>query len=65
LEDPTLTVSTVVSGLNQSIAMAFIGNNDFLVTEKASRQVKRVTDGVVTGVVLDLAVNFNSEAFSA
>ena len=61
LEDPTLTVSTVVSGLNQSIAMAFIGTDDFLVTEKASGQVKRVTNGVVTGVVLDLAVNSNSE----
>jgi glucose/arabinose dehydrogenase len=61
LEDPTLTVSTVVSGLNQSIAMAFIGDNDFLVTEKASGQVKRVTNGVVAGVVLDLAVNSNSE----
>ena len=61
LEDPTLAVSTVVSGLNQSIAMAFIGPDDFLVTEKASGQVKRVTNGVVTGVVLDLAVNFNSE----
>ena len=61
LEDPTLAVSTVVSGLNQSIAMAFIGPDDFLVTEKASGQVKRVTNGVVTGVVLDLAVNSNSE----
>ena len=30
-------------------------------TEKASGQVKRVTNGVVTGVVLDLAVNSNSE----
>ncbi len=61
LEDPTLTVSTVVSGLDQSIAMAFIGTDDFLVTEKASGQVKRVTNGVVTGVVLDLAVNSFSE----
>ena len=61
LEDPTLAVSTVVSGLNQSIAMAFIGPDDFLVTEKASGQVKRVTNGVVAGVVLDLAVNSNSE----
>ena len=61
LEDPTLEVSTVVSGLSQSIAMAFIGPDDFLVTEKASGQVKRVTNGVVAGVVLDLAVNSNSE----
>jgi glucose/arabinose dehydrogenase len=61
LEDPTLTVTPVVSGLNQSIAMAFIGDDDFLVTEKASGQVKRVTGGVDAGTVLDLAVNSGSE----
>ena len=61
VEDPTLAVSTVVSGLDQSIAMAFLGPDDFLVTEKASGQVKRVINGAVTAVVLDLAVNFNSE----
>jgi aldose sugar dehydrogenase len=61
LVDPTLAVTTVVGGLNQPIAMAFIGPNDILVTEKASGQVKRVTNGVVAGVVLDLAVNSNSE----
>jgi glucose/arabinose dehydrogenase len=59
--DPDLSVSTVVSGLSQPIAMTFIGPNDILVTEKASGQVKRVTNGVVAGVVLDLAVNSNSE----
>jgi len=41
--------------------MAFIGNNDFLILEKASGQVKRVVNGVVTAVVLDLPVNSNSE----
>jgi glucose/arabinose dehydrogenase len=61
LLDPELTVSTVVNGLSQPIAMAFIGPNDILVTEKATGQVKRVTNGVVTGAVLDLAVNSNSE----
>jgi len=61
LEDPSLNVSTVVSGLSQPISLAFIGPNDFLVTEKATGQVKRVTNGVVVGVVLDLAVNSNSE----
>ena len=59
LEDPSLAVTTVVGGLTQPIAMAFIGRNDILVTEKASGQVKRVTNGVVSGVVLDLAVNSN------
>jgi aldose sugar dehydrogenase len=61
LVDPNLAVSTVVSGLVQPIAMAFIGPGDFLVTEKATGQVKRVTNGAVAGVVLDLAVNSNSE----
>jgi len=61
LVDPGLSVTTVVGGLSQPIAMAFVGPNDILVTEKASGQVKRVTSGVVAGVVLDLAVNSNSE----
>ena len=61
LLDPSLSVSAVVGGLSQPIAMAFIGPDDILVTEKATGQVRRVTGGVVTGVVLDLAVNSNSE----
>lgn len=61
LIDPTLSTTTVVSGLSQPIAMAFIGPNDILVTEKATGQVKRITNGVVAGVVLDLAVNSASE----
>ena len=59
--DPTLTIDTVVSGLSQPIGMVFLGADDFLVTEKASGQVKRVQAGVVSGVVLDLAVNSASE----
>lgn len=61
LLDPHLVVATVAAGLSQPIAMAFIGPDDILVTEKASGQVKRVTGGVVSGVVLDLAVNSSSE----
>jgi aldose sugar dehydrogenase len=61
LLDPALNVTTVVTGLEQPIAMAFIGPDDFLVTEKASGRVKRVTGGTVAGVVLDLAVNSGSE----
>jgi glucose/arabinose dehydrogenase len=59
--DPALAVTTVVSGLTQPIAMTFLGPDDLLVTEKASGQVKRVTNGAVAGVVLDLAVNSASE----
>lgn len=58
---PNLDVRTVVSGLNQPIHMVFLGPDDFLVGEKGSGQVKRVTGGAVTGVVLDLAVNSSSE----
>ena len=61
LLDPSLRVDTVVSGLAQPIAMAFIGPDDILITEKASGQVKRIVNGVVQGVVLDLAVNSASE----
>ena len=56
-----LDVRTTVSGLNQPTSMAFIGPNDFFVLEKATGNVKRVTNGVVQGAVLDLAVNNASE----
>lgn len=59
--DTNLAVRTAVSGLSQPISMAFIGPDDFLVLEKASGQVKRVTDGAVASVALDLAVNSASE----
>ena len=58
---PHLAVRTAASGLNQPIAVAHIGFNDMLVTEKASGQVKRVVNGVVQSTVLDLAVNSASE----
>jgi glucose/arabinose dehydrogenase len=57
LLDPDLAVRTAVSGLSQPVAMAFVGRGDMLVLEKASGQVKRVVDGEVRGVVLDLAVD--------
>ena len=41
--------------------MEFIGDNDFFVLEKATGQVKRVSDGGTPEVMLDLAVNSNSE----
>jgi glucose/arabinose dehydrogenase len=58
---PDLTVRTVVSGLSMPTGMAFIGQNEFLVLEKNTGMVKRVQNGAVQGVVLDLAVNFASE----
>jgi glucose/arabinose dehydrogenase len=59
--DRNLEVRTAASGLSQPVSMAFIGPDDMLVLEKASGQVKRVVDGTVQGVVLDLAVNSASE----
>jgi uncharacterized repeat protein (TIGR01451 family) len=63
---PSMTVSnlgvrTVVSGLNMPTSMAFIGARDFLVLEKASGKVIRVSNGQAQGAVLDLAVNNASE----
>jgi glucose/arabinose dehydrogenase len=59
--DPALAVRTVVSGLTQPIGIAFLGRNDFLVTEKSTGRVKRVVNGSVTSIALDLPVNFASE----
>lgn len=61
LTDPNLRVTTVITGLSQPTGMVFLGPNDFFVIEKASGQVKRVINGIVTAVVLDLPVNSNSE----
>ena len=52
---------TVVSGLTQPIGIAFLGENDFLVTEKSTGRVKRVVNGSVRAIALDLPVNFASE----
>ena len=59
--DPDLAVRTVVSGLTQPIGIAFLGRNNFLVTEKPTGLVKHVVNGVVTGTALDLPVNSASE----
>ena len=61
LVDPNLAVRTVADGLSQPIAMAFVGPNDFLVLEKGTGRVERITDGVNQGAVLDLPVNSASE----
>jgi glucose/arabinose dehydrogenase len=61
VEDPDLEVGTVITGLNQPVQMEWIGENDFLVLEKPTGQVKRVRNGGAPEVVLDLTVNFASE----
>lgn len=59
--DTNLAVRAVVTNLDQPVTMAFLGPDDFLVTEKASGKVKRVVHGVVTATVLQLPVNSFSE----
>ncbi len=61
--DPNLKVTTVLNaGIVQPIGIVFLGANDYLVLEKGSGQVKRVTGGVLQAApVLDLAVNSASE----
>src|SRR5438874_8108005 len=61
--DPNLQVTTVLStGITQPIGIVFLNANDFFVLEKASGQVKRVTNGVLQPIpALDLAVNSASE----
>jgi glucose/arabinose dehydrogenase len=59
--DPSLSVRTVVSGLDLPIGLAFLGRNDMLVLEKDTGRIKRVTKGVVQDTVLDLGVNRSSE----
>jgi aldose sugar dehydrogenase len=59
--DRNLGVRTAVGGLVTPSTIAFLGPNDFLVLEKNTGRVKRVVNGVVQGVVLDLSVNFASE----
>jgi glucose/arabinose dehydrogenase len=61
VEDPNLGVRVAAAGLVTPSTMAFLGPNDFLVVEKNTGQVKRVVDGAVQGVALDLSVNFASE----
>ena len=61
LFDSSLTVRTVVSGLEAPIGLAFIGPDDALVLEKNSGKVVRVSNGEVVSTVLDLGVNSGSE----
>jgi glucose/arabinose dehydrogenase len=59
--DPNLSVRTALSGLTTPIGVAFLNENEMFVIEKDTGQVLHVVDEQVSGVVLDLAVNFASE----
>lgn len=58
---PRLDVRTVVDGLVTPTTLAFLAEDDFLVLEKQTGKVQRVTEGAITSTVLDLAVNNASE----
>jgi glucose/arabinose dehydrogenase len=59
--DTNLKVTTVISGLDQPTSIAFLGDGNFLILEKASGKVQHVVNGAVVGTALDLAVNSASE----
>jgi len=59
--DENLALRTVISGLMTPTSMAFLGDNDFLVLEQTTGRVKRVVNGAVQSIVLNLGVNFFSE----
>src|SRR5207249_5474284 len=60
LNDPSLSISSFVTGLSQPTGFAFLGNNDLFVIEKATGLVKRVQSNV-PATVLDLNVQSDSE----
>ncbi|HRK20525.1 MAG TPA: PQQ-dependent sugar dehydrogenase [Fimbriimonadaceae bacterium] len=61
LADANLEAVPAAIGLSQPVGLAFLGDNEFFVIEKASGLVKHFLNGVQVGVPLDLAVNSASE----
>jgi len=62
VNDPNLRVETVVEGLEFPTSMAFLGQNDILVTEKDSGRVQRIVDGELQEEpVIDVQVANNDE----
>jgi glucose/arabinose dehydrogenase len=57
MRDASLQSEVVVEGLDQPTAIAFVGDDLMLVTEKTTGKVRIVRDGAVEGDALDLAVN--------
>src|SRR5215218_4610216 len=62
VNDPNLRVETVIEGLEFPTSMAFLGENDILVTEKDSGRVQRIVDGELQEEpVIDVQVANNDE----
>jgi aldose sugar dehydrogenase len=62
INDPNLRVEEVFEGLELPTSMAFLGENDILVTEKDSGTVQRIVDGEMQEEpVIDVEVANNDE----
>jgi glucose/arabinose dehydrogenase len=62
VNDPNLRVEEVFDGLELPTSMAFLGENDILVTEKDSGRVQRIIDGEMQDdPVIDVQVANNDE----
>lgn len=62
VNDPNLRVEEVFEGLELPTSMAFLGENDILVTEKDSGRVQRIVDGELQDdPVIDVQVANNDE----
>ncbi|MDW0150845.1 MAG: PQQ-dependent sugar dehydrogenase [Nitrososphaeraceae archaeon] len=57
INDPKLKTELIVSGLEFPTSIAFIDKNDFLIIEKETGLVKRVTDGKILEPLLQLTVS--------
>ena len=61
LFDNNLKIETVARGFAFPTGMAFLGNNEFLLLEKNTGNVYRITDGNVSNVVVHLNVSIEDE----
>ncbi len=61
MTDEALGVETAVAGLTEPTAIAFLGPDDFFVTEKSTGRVQHVVGGQVGEPAIDLAVNIFDE----
>ena len=61
INDPKLKAELIVSGLEFPTSIAFLDKNDFLIIEKETGLVKRVTDGKILEPLLQLTVSGKDE----
>lgn len=61
MTDESLGVEEAASGLTEPTSLAFIGADEYFVTEKSTGEVHHVVAGDIGDPVLDLAVNYFDE----